>query len=155
MLSLQLVSSYCPFPVSSSSSVALLGAVDHPSIVNLFQSSIPLVFLYAFVASQNAILRSACRPSLVVRTCCARSVRTSLFFTLNQGSGFPQSVEYALASVVWPFPRPLEVFYALPSINRLVCITISLYSQERNSFSFCTFDLSYFTILFVILFLQH
>ena len=58
-----------------------------------------------------------------------------------------------MASVVWPFPRPLEVFYALPSINRLVCITISLYWEERNSFFFCTFDLSHFTILFVILFL--
>ena len=127
MFSLQLVSSYCPFPVSSSSSVALLGAVNHPSTVKLFQSSIPLVFFYAFVAPQNAILRSAGLPSSAVRTCCARSARTSLFFTLNQGSGFPQSVEYALASVVWPFPRPLGAFYPLPCINRLVCITISLY----------------------------
>ena len=73
--------------------------VDHPSTVTLFQSSIPLVFLYAFVASLNAILRNACRPSPVVRTCCARSARTSLFFTLNQGSGFPQSGEYALANM--------------------------------------------------------
>ena len=48
MVSAQLVSSYCPFPVSSSSSVVLLDAVDHPFTVNSDQS---LIFIYAFVVS--------------------------------------------------------------------------------------------------------
>ena len=50
MISLQLVSSYCPFSVSSSS-VALLDAVKHPSTGNFDQSLIPLVFVYAQVVS--------------------------------------------------------------------------------------------------------
>ena len=50
IVSLQFVSSYCHFPVSSSSSVALLDDVDHPSTVNFDQFLIPLVFIYAFVA---------------------------------------------------------------------------------------------------------
>ena len=51
IVSLQLVPSYCPFPVSSSSSVAFLDAVEDSSIVNFDQSLIPSLFLHAFIDS--------------------------------------------------------------------------------------------------------
>ena len=70
---------------------------------------------------------------------CARVVHAPLiplrFYVEPRVWFSSQSVEYVLASVVWPFPRPLEAFHALPSINRLVCINDFLILVE-NKFLF-------------------